>query len=82
MSALLTVENLAVAFRQGGQESLAVRGVSFSLEKGETLALVGESGSGKSVTALSVLGLLNYPPRIIPPAASFSRKRESPRVTC
>ncbi|MCA3644984.1 MAG: ABC transporter ATP-binding protein [Methylobacterium sp.] len=61
MTALLTVENLAVSFRQGGQESLAVRGVSLSLEKGETLALVGESGSGKSVTALSVLGLLNYP---------------------
>ncbi|MCA3668769.1 MAG: ABC transporter ATP-binding protein, partial [Methylobacterium sp.] len=37
MTALLTVENLAVSFRQGGQESLAVRGVSFSLEKGETL---------------------------------------------
>jgi microcin C transport system ATP-binding protein len=35
--------------------------VSFTLEKGETLALVGESGSGKSVTALSILGLLNYP---------------------
>ncbi len=82
MSALLTVENLAVAFRQGGQESLAVRGVSFSLAKGETLALVGESGSGKSVTALSVLGLLNYPPRITPRGASSSARRASPRATC
>lgn len=61
MSALLSVADLSVAFRQGGKESLAVNRVSFSLQKGETLALVGESGSGKSVTALSVLGLLNYP---------------------
>ncbi|MGV6874408.1 ABC transporter ATP-binding protein [Pseudochelatococcus sp. B33] len=58
---LLSVKNLAVNFRQDGREIKAVRGVSFDLAAGETLALVGESGSGKSVTALSVLKLLNYP---------------------
>jgi microcin C transport system ATP-binding protein len=58
---LLSVEDLSVAFRQGGQETLAVDRVSFSINRGETLALVGESGSGKSVSALSILKLLNYP---------------------
>ncbi len=58
---LLTVTNLSVAFSQGGKQTLAVDGVSFSIAKGETLALVGESGSGKSVSALSILKLLNYP---------------------
>jgi microcin C transport system ATP-binding protein len=58
---LLNVDNLAVDFTQGGQVSHAVKGVSFTLDRGETLALVGESGSGKSVTALSILKLLPYP---------------------
>jgi microcin C transport system ATP-binding protein len=58
---LLSVKDLSVAFRQGGRETLAVDRVSFSIAKGETLALVGESGSGKSVSALSILKLLNYP---------------------
>src|SRR5918994_2524374 len=58
---LLEVKDLSVAFRQGGNATLAVDHVSFSLKKGQTLALVGESGSGKSVYALSILKLLPYP---------------------
>ncbi len=58
---LLTVRDLSVAFRQGGKETLAVDRVSFSVRKGETLAVVGESGSGKSVSALSIVKLLAYP---------------------
>jgi microcin C transport system ATP-binding protein len=59
--ALLEVKDLSVLFRQGGKETLAVDHVSFSINKGETLALVGESGSGKSVSANSILKLLSYP---------------------
>lgn len=58
---LLSVKNLGVQFRQGGKVTDAVKGVSFDLYKGKTLALVGESGSGKSVSALSILKLLPYP---------------------
>ncbi len=58
---LVKIENLHVGFRQGGQESAIVKGISFEINANETLALVGESGSGKSVTALSILRLLPYP---------------------
>jgi microcin C transport system ATP-binding protein len=58
---LLEVKDLSVFFRTPGGVVEAVKRVSFSIDKGETLALVGESGSGKSVTALSILQLLPYP---------------------
>jgi microcin C transport system ATP-binding protein len=61
-SPLLSVRDLSIAFRQGGATTLAFNRVSFDLAKGETLALVGESGSGKSVSALSIVKLLAYPP--------------------
>ncbi|TMJ69687.1 MAG: ABC transporter ATP-binding protein [Alphaproteobacteria bacterium] len=60
---LLEIRNLSVTFagRAGANPVEALKGVSFTLDRGETLALVGESGSGKSVTALSILQLLPYP---------------------
>ena len=62
-ASLLEIRNLSVTFAGRGETPPveAVKGVSLSLDRGETLALVGESGSGKSVTALSILQLLPYP---------------------
>ncbi len=60
---LLTIDDLAVSFpAKGGTRAFAVNGVSLTVHAGKTLAVVGESGSGKSVTAMSVLRLLQSPP--------------------
>jgi peptide/nickel transport system ATP-binding protein len=64
MSALLEIEDLRVSFATRGGTVQAVRGVSFSLDAGETLGIVGESGSGKSVTAYAVTQLLDRAGRI------------------
>jgi microcin C transport system ATP-binding protein len=62
---LLDVRDLRVVFPQDGKDFDAVKGISFSVARGRTLAIVGESGSGKSVTAMSIL-------RLLPPAAAVS----------
>ena len=73
---LLEVHDLSVSFSVSGREIRAVRHASFSIDKGETVALVGESGSGKSVSALSVLQLLPYPKASHPSGSIRFRGRE------
>jgi microcin C transport system ATP-binding protein len=73
---LLSVKDLSVMFRQGSRQTLAVDRISFSVKKGETLALVGESGSGKSVTALSIMKLLPYPAASHPTGRIFFKGRD------
>ena len=57
---LVAIENLRVEFKTDGGTTIAVDGVSFSIEPGETVCLVGESGSGKSVTSLSLMRLVEF----------------------
>jgi dipeptide transport system ATP-binding protein len=62
MEKVLEVKDLHVSFKTYGGEVKAVRGVTFDLHKGETLAIVGESGCGKSVTSQSIMRLIPEPP--------------------
>ncbi|MBD2090020.1 ABC transporter ATP-binding protein [Microcoleus sp. FACHB-1515] len=64
MNTVLDVRNLQVEFQAGDRPVKAVDGISFRLQRGQTLGIVGESGSGKSVTALATMGLVPLPGRI------------------
>ena len=64
MTEILKVKDLRISFFTHVGEVKAIRGINFSVEKGQIVGIVGESGSGKSVTSLSVMGLLQQPGRV------------------
>ena len=71
---LLEVKDLHTSFNVPSGEVRSVNGVSFSLRKGEVLGIVGESGSGKSVTAYSIMQILEKPGRVIGGSIKFKGK--------
>jgi len=75
---VLSVENLRVNFPTLDGVTEAVRGVSFQLVRGKTLAIVGESGSGKSVTSYSILRLIQKPGQILPDRIIFYPRHGTP----
>ncbi|MEN0006134.1 MAG: ABC transporter ATP-binding protein [Bacteroidota bacterium] len=75
MDKILEVKNLHINFQTGEERVKAVKGIDFTLHRGETLGIVGESGSGKSVTSLSIMGLVPAPPGQV--AADFIHFHEN-----
>ena len=73
---LLEVRDLVVAFRTAARTVRAVNGVSFHVDRGETLAILGESGSGKSVTFEAILGILESPPGFVTGGSAWYRGRD------
>ena len=71
---ILEVKNLRTSFFTHVGEVKAIRGVSFHVNRGETLGIVGESGSGKSVTSLSVMRLLQHPGEIVEGEILFNKE--------
>ena len=77
---LLEFKNLVTEFKTEGKSVKAVKGVSFTLNKGETIGIVGESGSGKSVTSLSAMRLIPSPPGEITGGEIIFHKSDTSKV--
>ncbi len=80
MSALLDIRNLEVEFKTEEGFVKAIHGISFSIDKAETVAVVGESGSGKSVTSLSALQLIPQPPALYPKGEIIFTKKDGSTI--
>lgn len=80
MSALLDIKNLEVEFKTEEGFVKAIHGISFSIDKAETVAVVGESGSGKSVTSLSALQLIPQPPAVYPNGEIIFTKKDGSTI--
>jgi oligopeptide transport system ATP-binding protein len=78
---ILEVRHLRTSFLQGNSEMRAVDDMSYSIKKGECVAIIGESGSGKSVSALSVLRLIPYPPGVIKGGEVIFKGRDLMKLT-
>ena len=79
---LLDVEDLHVEFRTRDGVAKVLNGVSYHVDPGETLAVLGESGSGKSVTAQTVMGILDTPPGFVTGGAIRYEGEDLLTATC
>ena len=78
---ILEVKDLSITFKTSGGDLNAIRGVSFELHKGETLAIVGESGSGKSVTVKAIMGIMSENQKVNSGEINFTYEENGQEVT-